>query len=132
MPRPPQEFYKKMAKLLINGGYKKRLGASGERKACKYLKRQGYKISERNYKNPFGEVDIIASKDGVTAFIEVKTRNTDDFGTPCEAVGKDRMRRYILAAEHYFAGRTIDCTVRFDVIEIFRGELNHIENAFEA
>lgn len=107
-----------------------KLGKKGEKKARWYLRFRGWKILERNYKNPFGEVDIIAKKKGVLAFIEVKTRLTDIFGTPKEAVNEDRRRRYVMAAKYYFSGKTIDCTVRFDIIEVFKGQLNHIENAF--
>ncbi|MDE5722336.1 MAG: YraN family protein [Clostridia bacterium] len=109
---------------------KKELGRGGEKQACKYLKKQGYKIVETNYKHPFGEADIIASKDGVLAFIEVKTRLSDIFGIPSEAVDYHKRRRYIQAAKYYFLNREPDCTVRFDIIEIFRGQINHIENAF--
>ncbi len=109
---------------------KKKLGREGEAKARTYLKKQGYKIVEHNYKNPFGEVDIIARKGGVIAFIEVKTRLSDEYGLPSEAVDYYKKRRYIQGAKYYFANREPDCTVRFDVIEIFRGEINHIENAF--
>ena len=111
-------------------GEKRKLGASGEAKACKYLKKNGYKILERNFKNPFGEIDIIASKDDITAFIEVKTRLSDSYGTPSQAVDETRKHRYISGAKYYYSGRQIDCTVRFDIIEIFKNELNHIENAF--
>jgi len=107
-----------------------KLGKKGERKARRYLWFRGWKILEKNYKNPFGEVDIIAKKKGVIAFIEVKTRLSDIFGLPNEAVTENRKRRYIMAAKYYFAGRESDCTVRFDIIEVFRGQLNHIENAF--
>ena len=126
MPRSPQEFYKKMAVNMHN----KELGALGEKKAQSYLKRLGWKILETNYKTRFGEVDIIAQKKDVIAFVEVKTRLTDEYGTPSQAVNYERQRRYINAARYYFAGRQINCTVRFDVIEILRDELNHIENAF--
>lgn len=119
-----------MAVKVGDGGYKKRLGARGERHAARYLKRQGYKILERNYKNPFGEVDIIARKGDVLAFIEVKTRTTDAYGSPSEAVNEARRRRYILAANHFALGKEIDLVIRFDVIEEYRGEINHIENAF--
>ena len=108
----------------------KALGKSGEGKACTYLKRKGYKILERNYKNPFGEVDIIASKEDAVAFIEVKTRLSEKYGAPSEAVDRRRMERYKRAAEYYFYGKQIDVTVRFDIIEIVRGQINHIENAF--
>lgn len=108
----------------------KKLGKAGERQAVKYLERSGYAILERNYKNPFGEVDIIASKEDVVAFIEVKTRLSENYGAPSEAVGRVRRNKYIQAAKYYFYGKEIDKIVRFDVIEILRGELNHIENAF--
>ena len=108
----------------------KKLGKLGEKNARRFLKRQGWKIVEKNYVNPFGEVDIIARKGEVLAFIEVKTRLSDTYGSPSEAVTPARQRKYIQAAKFYFAGREINCTVRFDIIEVFNGEINHIENAF--
>lgn len=119
-----------MAVTHTRGAENKRLGLGGERKACRYLKRSGYKIVEKNYKHPFGEVDIIARKGEILAFIEVKTRLSDIYGIPSEAVDFHKKRRYIQAAKYYFLNREIDCTVRFDIIEIFRGQINHIENAF--
>ena len=110
----------------------KRLGKAGERKACAYLKKQGYVILERNYKNPFGEVDIIAEKGGDVVFIEVKTRLTESYGQPSEAVNVKRKKKYIDGANYYFSGRQTDCVIRFDIIEILRGEINHIEDAFYA
>ena len=109
-----------------------KLGRKGEKKAVSFLKRSGYKIMERNLKTPFGEVDIVARKGDVVAFVEVKTRLTDSFGTPNEAVTSERRSRYIRAAKFYYANREIDCVLRFDIIEVFRGEINHIENAFMA
>lgn len=106
------------------------LGKRGEAKARRYLRLRGYRILQKNYKNPFGEVDIIAKKRGVIAFIEVKTRLSDDYGTPSQAVTEQRKHRYIMGAKYYFAGRQPDCTVRFDVIEVLRGKINHIQNAF--
>lgn len=132
MPRSPQELYKKMAvdKQKSDGLHNRELGAKGEKKACSYLKKNGWKILERNYKTPFGEIDIIAKKDEVIAFIEVKTRLSDIFGSPSEAVTYQRKLRYIRGANYYFTNKIIDFTVRFDIIEVFRDELNHIENAF--
>ena len=108
----------------------KKLGKDGEKRAVKYLKKHGWKIIKRNFKNPFGEIDIIAEKDGVTAFIEVKTRNSDLFGLPSEAVDNKRKQRYIQGAKYFYINREPDCVVRFDIIEIYKGEINHIENAF--
>ena len=112
------------------GKHNRRLGAKGERRAVKHLKSAGYKILKRNYKCPFGEVDIIAEKGDTVAFVEVKTRLSDNFGTPAEAVDAQRRQRYVQTAKFYFSGREIDSVVRFDIIEIFRNEINHIENAF--
>lgn len=112
--------------------HNKRLGAKGEACARRYLKKNGYKILEKNYRNPFGEIDIIAGKDGVVAFIEVKTRLSDKFGAPSEAVGKTRQTKYIMGAKSYFSGRETDCVVRFDIIEVYKDRINHIENAFQA
>ena len=132
MPHSPQELYEKMAIGSVKDKANKLLGKAGEDRACAYLKKSGYKILKRNYKNPFGEVDIIAEKEGVIAFIEVKTRLSDTYGQPSEAVTKLRQKKYINGANYYFAGRQIDCTIRFDIIEIYKGEINHIENAFHA
>lgn len=115
--------------MAVNGD-KKKLGAEGEKLAVRYLKKSGYKILKRNYKNPFGEIDIIAEKQGAVAFIEVKTRLSDLYGAPSEAVNEARKQRYISGAKYYFCNREINCVVRFDIIEIYRGQLNHIENAF--
>ena len=115
-------------------GEKRRLGAYGEALAAAYLKKHGYKIIKRNYKCPLGEVDIIAAKDDVVAFTEVKTRTSDYFGLPNEAVDKKRQQRYKNCVKYYFSGREIDVTVRFDIVEVFVApggvEINHIENAF--
>ncbi len=113
-----------------NGFHNILLGRRGESKARRYLKRRGWKIVEKNFKNPFGEVDVIAKKGDTLAFIEVKTRLSDEYGAPSEAVGADRRRRYIQAAKYYFTNRPVDCTVRFDIIEILNGKVNHIENAY--
>ena len=128
MPHSPQKFYEKMAEVEENK--KISLGKKGESQARKYLIKNGWKILEKNWRNPFGEVDIIAKKDDTIAFIEVKARLTDVFGAPSEAVQKDRKLKYIRGAKYYFYNKVIDCTVRFDVIEVFRGQINHIENAF--
>ena len=83
-------------------GINRRLGFLGEGKAAKYLKSSGYEILKRNLRTPFGEVDIVAKRGDVVAFIEVKTRSGDSFGRPSEAVGRDRMKRYVAAAEYFF------------------------------
>lgn len=123
------KILKKILRERTDGKAKKRLGGKGEHLAARHLKKLGYKILERNYRTPFCEVDIIAKRDDVLCFCEVKTRNSDAFGAPSEAVNRSKQRLYIRAAHHYLRGKA-DVTVRFDIIEVFRGEVNHIENAF--
>ena len=110
--------------------HNKKLGEKGEKIARLYLEKNGWKILEKNYKTPFGEIDIIAEKGETVAFIEVKTRQSDIYGAPSEAVSNMRKQRYIRGANYYFLNKIIDCTVRFDIIEVLKDELNHIENAF--
>ena len=111
-------------------GEKRRLGFFGEGRAVKFLKRNGYKILKRNYKCPFGEIDVIAQKDDVVCFVEVKTRSSDYFGAPNEAVNATRKSRYKNSARFYFNDTGVDFVVRFDIIEVTREGINHIENAF--
>ena len=66
--------------------YKKFLGRAGEVKAAEFLKKKGYKIIKTNYKTYCGEIDIIANDGEYTVFVEVKTRTSDEFGAPAEAV----------------------------------------------
>lgn len=124
------KILKKILKEHSDGKAKKKLGGRGERLAAHYLKKQGYKILEKNYRTPFCEVDIIAKRGDVLSFCEVKTRLSDSFGAPREAVNTAKQKLYIRAAHYYFKNQEPDCTVRFDVIEVLGGEINHIENAF--
>ena len=111
--------------------YKKLLGKVGEEKAAKYLKKQGVKVIARNYKNAFGEIDIIAKDGEYTVFIEVKTRTGEMFGTPAEAVDFRKRQKYALIAKAYLAAKGLfDTAVRFDVIEIENEKINHIIDAF--
>ena len=114
--------------------YKKILGKVGEKKAAKYLKRKGYKILETNFSIGIGEIDIIAQDKKTLVFIEVKTRSTDAFGRPSDAVDKLKRAKYVKVAQAYLIknyGKT-DVLSRFDVIEIENGQINHVENAFFA
>ena len=116
--------------MAVDGMHKKRLGRRGENAAARYLKRHGYKILERNYRTPFCEVDIIAKKGEIVAFVEVKTRESDLFGMPREAVNAPKQKLYIRAAQCYLSLLSDDEILRFDVIEVYKGGINHIENAF--
>ena len=111
--------------------YKKFLGRAGEVKAAEFLKKKGYKILSTNYKTHIGEIDIIAEDNGVTVFIEVKTRIDDAFGAPSEAVTERKIRKYEkVATEYLMRNKKMDTLCRFDVIEIEDGQINHLINAF--
>ncbi|WP_022851555.1 YraN family protein [Limisalsivibrio acetivorans] len=105
-------------------------GQKGEAKAVKYLKKKGYTICERNFRSRFGEIDIIAEKDGVTAFVEVKTRTDNSYGTGLDAITHEKMRRLRKTAELYIVKQEQEIPCRFDVISIDKDEITHIENAF--
>ncbi len=62
-------------------------GFSGEKVAADFLKKQGYKILKTNFRSKFGEIDIIAQDKDTVVYIEVKTRSSNQFGLPEEAVG---------------------------------------------
>lgn len=114
----------------------KDLGVSGEVFAEKYLEGAGWKILEKNYRIRSAEIDLIAERDGLIAFIEVKTRRSERYGRPAEAVTLRKQQKIISAAGKFMQGAEyVGRACRFDVIEVFksRGEwcINHIENAFE-
>ncbi len=113
----------------------KLIGSEGEDLAVNFLKDKGYKIISRNYKTPIGEIDVVA-KDGETlVFVEVKTRTTDSFGYPFEAVNSKKRHKLKNLALLYLKKHKKDCAVRFDVMSIHmnndKKEIEHIEDAFE-
>jgi putative endonuclease len=73
----------------------------GENAAVDFLKKKGYLIIERNFRKRYGEIDIIAIKDNVLVFIEVKTRKSKQFGTPLEAITYWKLRELKRMAEYY-------------------------------
>ena len=113
---------------------KRLIGNKGEDKAAKYLKKQGYKIIERNYNLPCGEVDIIAQKNKTLVFVEVKYRtNADAFGGPIGAVTKAKQKRVINAALSYIKTKKPNYDgLMFDIIAISEDKIEHIQNAFSS
>lgn len=117
------------------------LGNKGEDYAVKILKKQKYKILERNFTIRGGEIDIVA-KDGETlVFVEVKMRKNKDHGAPEEFVDARKRQKLIYTAKCYISSRGIsDTDCRFDVVSIIAKEspegklipedVNIIKNAF--
>lgn len=105
--------------------------------AWKYLSDRGYKILEKNYRAPIGEIDIVAEKSGRLIFVEVKTRSDKRLGLPQEAVGSAKQKKLIqLAAQYMKMAKREDARVSFEVLAVLWSEkgaheFNLIENAFD-
>lgn len=114
----------------------KSIGSYGESLACTILKSHGYKILERNFSCKIGEIDIIALKDNILCFIEVKTRTFSKYGFPCEAIDYYKQKKLGRLAQFYVIKKGLtNHFLRFDALEIFlnsndnRYKFNLIENA---
>jgi putative endonuclease len=112
------------------------LGKFGEESAIDLLKTNGYRILARNYKTKLGEIDIIARDKDTVCFIEVKTRHSDRFGLPQEAISRSKQRHIAKVALVFLKeNNLLDKRARFDVISIMHSEdtskLDLIKNAFE-
>ncbi|MDO4262438.1 MAG: YraN family protein [Eubacteriales bacterium] len=112
---------------------RRRTGAQYEEQAARWLQERGFRIEERNYRCPLGEIDLIARDDPYLVFVEVKYRSDGRSGDPSEAVDGRKRRRICRAAAFYCKERRIpeDCPCRFDVVSVLGKELRHIRNAFE-
>ena len=129
------------------------IGKIGEDAAEKYLIKKHWRVLARNYRVRGGEIDIVAYRRGVLAFVEVKTRTGDAFGTPAEAVDEEKIKRFGKARRdligHYLINGRIPVqygflklnrkvfTLRNDIIEVYavrNGDIksiNHIKDAFK-
>ncbi|CAN5753222.1 YraN family protein [soil metagenome] len=111
------------------------LGRTGEDLAASQLKSLGFDVLARNVRGSYGELDIVARRGSLVVFCEVKTRRSDRFGMPAEAVGyakQQRIRR--LAGEWLNAHRPRASEIRFDVVSVVGdgdgAEVTHIPGAF--
>ena len=103
----------------------------GEDAAYKFLKNLGYKIIDRNFRVGYGEIDIIAIHENTLVFIEVKTRSSDNFGTPFEAITPWKMRPLIRTAQFYKSShRNLPESLRIDAIgvKVSGSEVTNIEH----
>jgi len=112
------------------------LGRQGESLAIDFLKKNNYKILQKNYRCVFGEIDIIALKKNVLSFIEVKARSSVRFGLPQEAITARKQRKISQVALEFMQRHRIeDKQARFDVVAVQVTPAGHhielIENAFE-
>jgi putative endonuclease len=109
------------------------LGAAGEARAARWYESRGYRVVARNRHCREGELDLVVERRGVLVVVEVKTRRSDRFGTPAEAVTPTKQRRLRELALRYVAA-TGDRprAIRFDVVSILAGRLEVVEAAFLA
>lgn len=114
----------------------KETGKLGEDIAVHYLKQNGYVILDRNFECRQGEIDIIALDKKKIVFIEVKTRTSNKYGAPSEAVNKIKQKHMLQTIKYYLYIRNLsDEFIRIDVIEVYINnnvyKVNHIKQAFE-
>ena len=98
---------------------KQHVGQAGEKAAAALLRREGFRIIERNFRTPLGEIDVIAEEDDVLCFIEVKTRKSGAYGVPAEVITPRKQHQIAKVAAVYMSrnypeGRTC----RFDVVTV--------------
>ena len=110
------------------------LGNKGEQLAVNYLINKGYKIVERNWRFQKAEIDIIATKDKILISVEVKTRSTNDFGSPQDFVTPKKIKLMVSAMNEYILNKDLDIELRFDIVAITKDkssfDIQHFKDAF--
>jgi putative endonuclease len=110
------------------------LGRRGEELARKFLEKAGFRILDTNWRHEKDELDIVAMDGETLVIVEVKTRSTDYFGDPSEAVGKAKEKFLIRAAEAYLETNNLDTEIRYDIISVILTngghKIRHIKDAF--
>ena len=100
-----------MAKHISTGKFGEQLGQS-------FFIEAGYTLLEKNWRHSRWEVDIIASKNTVLHFVEIKTRRTKKFGLPEEKVGNKKIQNLLNAAEEYLYQHPQWKRIQFDILSI--------------
>lgn len=110
---------------------KQELARIGEDHAMRFLASKGYRIKERNYRAPGGEIDLIAEQGEALVFIEVKARSSGEFGSPVEAVTSWKQRTIASVAASYISLRERrERLTRFDIVSVYltpQGRVTKIE-----
>lgn len=111
-------------------------GKEGEKIAADFLKKNGYRIIDKNIRCPLGEIDIVAREKGAIVFVEVKTRKSSKLGYPEQAVGIRKQKKMSQLALWFLQKKKIiDTSARFDVVAITMlssgNEIKLFKNAFD-
>jgi putative endonuclease len=110
-------------------------GEIGERVAERWLRRKGWRVVQRRFRNGHRDIDLVVERDGLIAFVEVKARNGTEFGLPVEAVNWRKQRELSRSAHVWIErhGRPED-SYRFDVVGVLvegsTVRVRHVEDAF--
>lgn len=112
------------------------IGKEGEDIATQFLLKQNYKIVERNFECKQGEIDIIAIDKNEVVFVEVKTRTSEKYGKPVDAVNENKKKHFVRAIKYYiYKNKLENAFIRIDVIEIYIRDnkyyINHIKKAID-
>jgi putative endonuclease len=108
-------------------------GKSYERLAATYFEQNGFEILERNWKAGRREIDLIARKGNLIAFVEVKSASSKKYGHPVERVDDRKVANLTKAAQQYLIDNKIEnCDLRFDVVTFVSGQLEHFPDAFSS
>lgn len=112
------------------------VGARGEAAVARHFETLGLTIEARNWRCRVGELDLVASADGLVVFVEVRTVTTDFLGSPIETISTAKQARVARAADAYLQKRVADYdSIRFDVVGVHLRRLQpprieHVPNAF--
>ena len=119
--------------------YNKDIGSFGEALARDYLISKGYKLLNMNFRNKFGEIDIICKKNNLLIFCEIKSRYSNSFGSPIESITCYKQKQIIKLSELYLISKKYyNFNVRYDIIEVIFNTItsshiiNHVQDAFRA
>jgi putative endonuclease len=93
-------------------------GARGEKLAVNFLRKLGYRILKNNTRTPYGEIDIICHEGEVLVFVEVKTRNSKQFGNPEDAIVGNKLKRLKKSIEFYVTEQAWKGDYRLDVVAV--------------
>ncbi len=122
--------------MIPNKKNTKKTGDKGEQVAVDFLIENGYKILERNFRSGKSEIDIIARKNELIVFVEVKTRSEYQNNNPGDLLSHAQQNRITNAAHEYIVAKDLDLEARFDLMIILlrqsKTEVEHFEDAFYA
>lgn len=110
------------------------IGVRGEHAACEFLRKKGYTIIERNYRKQYVEIDVIALHNNTLVFVEVKTRTSDAFGSPFEAIAPWKVKALVKLGQYYkLTHPKLPNSLRFDAIGVMMNgsrieTIEHLEN----